>query len=591
MLGLLRKKNADTEGEGLLEAYLRIYREHAHLPALLRVSELEPCHGRICSSLHRGVQSRHPDVSAFLYAVLRVPGCISRVSRVVLGPTAEVFAAGGYAHVEAWPRVQSQARRRRYHYDGGQVLAVFVSSITDLDDLIPSLCALQIEWNKMHRLLNAPAPEPALGPDLAAGRISAAQAGPDIRRCLGLSRADWELLSQVWTDDWDRKWADMARAPLDLTVERLPLHADHFEEAAGQWWAMVSSRLALGASAREDPTCAGCPGEPLYLVSSNTHSLANLITGFAAVHEQDLLTFIERENPEDLRAAWQDARRDPDLPMANLLYYALRLYQQGDPAAAAARLSWEESMGFQRFAPDQYPHLELQRIAINRLDPGRLDSRLRWSPVLARSPAVLVNMDYPLGQAAGHVLARACELFPALRGVFILGKSAAMIGRLGDIIIPSCVYDSRSRIRYRFENSLGVRHLVPYLSRIAAFDDQKTITVPGTFLHGRSTVGHLLGDDFTGLEMEAGPFMAALHRHFHRQGLGPAPGLDRVAHVRPPAGFSLGLLHYTSDTPYNIRPSLLSTRLGLSGLEAVYAASLATLQRIMDLEAERLTAA
>lgn len=188
------------------------------------------------------------------------------------------------------------------------------------------------------------------------------------------------------------------------------------------------------------------------------------------------------------------------------------------------------------------------------------------------------------------MLASACELFPQLRGVFILGKSAAAIGRLGDIIIPSRVYDSHTHIQYRFQNSLTARHLTPFLNRIAVFDDQKSITVRGTFLHGRDTVGHLLRYDFTGMEMEAGPFLAALHRHFSKPDREQNIQRDQILDIKPPPGFNLGLLHYTSDTPYNIRPSLLSTRLGLTGLEAVYAASLATLQRIMDLEAERLAA-
>ena len=602
MISLFRKQSPHSEQARHLETYLRAYSIHELLPdsrpdsrsdALpdsLSVSDLEPLHCGLCSSLHRRAPAREPDVSAFLYAALRLPDCISRVSRVVLGPTAEAFAAAGLPDVEAWPQVQSRARRRRYHYDGGHTLAVFVTSNTDLDDLIPSLCAFQIEWNKMHRLLNADGPDSALGQNLghslATGRTRAVEKGQEIRHCLGLGRPDWELLTQVWTEDWDQKWADVARSPLALEISRLPLDAGHFEDAAGQWWELIARRLDLKAAFSGDAMDA----RPLYLVSSNTHSLANLITGFAAAHEPELLSFLQRENPENIWRTWQDCRRDPDQNPADLLYYGLRLHQQRDPRVAAARLAWEESSGLDRHAPAQYPHLEVQRIAMNRLDPARLDSRLRWRPALARSRALIVNLDYPLGLAAGHVLARACELFPRLRGVFILGKSAAAIGRLGDIIIPGRVYDSHSHIQYRFQNSLSVRHLTPFLNQIAVFDDQKSITVRGTFLHGRDTVGHLLRDDFTGMEMEAGPFLAALYRHFSGQGRQGNMERDQVLNIEPPPGFSLGLLHYTSDTPYNIRPSLLSTRLGLTGLEAVYAASLAIVQRIMDLEAERLAA-
>ena len=182
MISLFRKQSPHSEQARHLETYLRAYGIHGLLPdsrsdslpdarsdALpdsLSVSDLEPLHCGLCSSLHRRAPAREPDVSAFLYAALRLPDCISRVSRVVLGPTTEAFAAAGLPDVEAWPQVQSRARRRRYHYDGGHTLAVFVTSNTDLDDLIPSLCAFQIEWNKMHRLLNADGPDSALGQNL-----------------------------------------------------------------------------------------------------------------------------------------------------------------------------------------------------------------------------------------------------------------------------------------------------------------------------------------------------------------------------------------------------------------------------------------
>ncbi|MFO7727972.1 MAG: hypothetical protein R6X11_06555 [Desulfonatronovibrio sp.] len=580
MIGLFRKKRPYSEQAQFLEKYLSAYRQNIHLPATLRVSELESMHCSFCSSLHRRAQAREPDVSAFLYAALRLPDCVSHAGRVLLGPAEDVFAKAGFPGVEGWIQVKSRARRRRYHYDGDQTLAVFVTSVTDLDDLIPSLCAFQIEWNKMHRLLNPGSPDFTLGRALAAGQTNAAKAGQEIRRSLGLARSDWELLTQVWADDWDRKWSDVAGAPLDLVVYRLPLHDGYFEKAAQQWWDMVSCRVDLES--------ASSGGRPLYLVSSNTHSLANLITGFARTHETELLTFLERENQEDLWRVWQDCQRDPEQNPADLLYYGLRLYEERYPSQVSARLIREESMGFHRHAPVQYPHLEVQRIALSRLDPSCLDSRLQWAPSLARSQALLVNIDYPLGLAAGHVLASACERFPGLRGVFILGKSAAAIGRLGDIIIPSHVYDSHTQTRYLFQNSLNVRHLVPFLNRIAAFDDQKTITAHGTFLHGREVVSHLLQDDFTGVEMEAGPFLRALHRHFSRQELVQCMGNRGVLNIKTPQDFNLGILHYTSDTPYNIRPSLLSTRLGMTGLEAVYASSLAILQRIMDLEAKKL---
>ncbi len=575
MLGFLRKQFSDSESHQALslESYVRCYGDNAHQFGGMVVSDLEPHHCRFSSSLHRGAPSLEPDVSAFLYSALRLPDCVSRVNRVLIGPTEEVFASAGFPHVDTWTRVESRARRRRHHHDGSRTLAVFVTSITDLDDLVPSLCAFQIEWNKMHKLLS----RNPLAKGLAEGKVKASHVGADIRHCLGLGRNDWELLVQVWRDDWDKKFAQLAGAPLCLTIDRLPLHTRDFEAAAGLWWDRVIRHLALDSPRNRS----------IYIVSSNTHGLANLVSGYATAHQGELLDFLQNQNPEGLWQTWLDSSKDPDQNPNDLLYYAMRQYLDHNPHAVAAKTRWEESTGLIRYSPAQYPNLEAQKIELNCLDPSHLDSRLKWREALTRSRAMIINMDYPLGLAAGHLLSQACRRFSGLSGVFILGKSAATIGRIGDIMIPSLVHDSHTGNRYRFRNSLSIRRLTPFLNRIAAFDDQKSITVRGTFLHGRDTISHLTRDDFTGIEMEAGPYLNALYRHF----TGQAPPRNKTLDMDMPPGFSLGLLHYTSDTPYNVRPSLLCSRLGLTGLEAAYASSLAILQRIMDLEASRLKSA
>ncbi len=57
--------------------------------------------------------------------------------------------------VEQWQAVTASARRRKWFYDGKNTLAVFIASVSDTDDIVPTLVALQIEWNKFHWLLNA----------------------------------------------------------------------------------------------------------------------------------------------------------------------------------------------------------------------------------------------------------------------------------------------------------------------------------------------------------------------------------------------------------------------------------------------------
>ena len=57
----------------------------------------------------------------------------------------------GIGPLEQWEAVEAPARRRRWYDSGDEVLAVLLASESDVDDLVPTLVAYQIEWNKIRR--------------------------------------------------------------------------------------------------------------------------------------------------------------------------------------------------------------------------------------------------------------------------------------------------------------------------------------------------------------------------------------------------------------------------------------------------------
>src|SRR5437016_2475215 len=83
------------------------------------------------------------------------------------------------ADILDWQPVKAPARRRRWYQDGNATLAVLIASTSDIDDLVPSLVAYQIEWNKLHRSLQDVdlADEPA-------------------RQAAGASEDDWQRLHE-----------------------------------------------------------------------------------------------------------------------------------------------------------------------------------------------------------------------------------------------------------------------------------------------------------------------------------------------------------------------------------------------------------
>src|SRR5205823_13413365 len=128
---------------------------------------------------------------------LRLPPCMPYVRLVLLGASLENMASRGVPDIARWVPQTAPARRRRHFFDGQDQLAVLVSSPSDLDDIIPALVAYELEWNKLHELLNR---------DHAMARLvrQAAESGPEpgdaerLAQSLELSTAEVDRLSIVW---------------------------------------------------------------------------------------------------------------------------------------------------------------------------------------------------------------------------------------------------------------------------------------------------------------------------------------------------------------------------------------------------------
>src|ERR687890_1159238 len=194
----LRVPNAPPAGSPLARAAQQVSDEvelyHRTYTTLLRSSGetllrvLEPSHRSMTSSLHALAGSEELDLGAFLYSIRRLPDEVSSARVIVMGQEAEVFARHGIGPLDDWTPLEAPARRRRWFDDGRGTMAVLLASASDLDDLIPTLVAYQIEWKKLRLRLRAsdwPPDVDALEPGEAA-------------EVLGGVDDDWGQLAETW---------------------------------------------------------------------------------------------------------------------------------------------------------------------------------------------------------------------------------------------------------------------------------------------------------------------------------------------------------------------------------------------------------
>src|SRR5262249_46716918 len=142
----------------------------------------------------------------------------------------------------------------------------------------------------------------------------------------------------------------------------------------------------------------------------------------------------------------------------NWLYFAARTLFDRHPRAAELRqrrTEMEREVGIRHVA-SQSTGIDsaAQVVRIASLDPTCLDPRVGEvdAEALARSSATIINIDYPLGLAAYHILRQVAEASQWLLGVYVMGKAATLNADVGDVMIPNVVYNEHSGNTYWLDN-------------------------------------------------------------------------------------------------------------------------------------------
>ena len=572
------ERSVPTRASEEIDLYIRTMYSLLRSTARVRIRSLEEVHAGMNSSLHPLARQDQPDISSFIYANLRLPNIMPDVQVVLLGQSATVFEQFGYPHIEDWMEVFARARRRRCFFDGKRLLATYIASRSDIDDVIPMLTAYQIEWNKMNHLLTNVTDEMlawlTLGKDQHVSEIS------DV---LQISVEELHRLDTIWGEQFIPMLQRIRDQTMDLEVQLFSGSLNEYRRATRYWWENIET---------------GFPeilNRPVYFISSNTHSIPNLLSGFALTQEERLSTYLHTAGNEDLLAEWRDINHDetPSRP-ENFLYYILKKYQataEGQDVLQAQD-AYEQNNGVYRFPSEHAFDVEAQIIDLAALNPETIDPRLSpetfagshtdWS-FLQKSNALILNIDYPLGLAAYNLLVKIAEHTCPLLGIYVMGKAATLNGRRGDVMIPNVTYDEQSHNTYLYHNCFSAGDVSPYLVYGTVLDNQKSVSVLGTYLQNARIMQVIYREGYTDIEMESGPYLSAVYELF-RPTRHPVDEIVNLYGVP----FDLGILHYASDTPLTKGDNLGAGALSYFGVDSTYATSLAILRRIMQREYDRL---
>jgi hypothetical protein len=549
---------AGWTGRHAVELYVRTYSTMLQSSGEIRLDSLAHAHVGMESSLHPLARQTQMDMGAFIYSVRRLPTEITHARRVILGQSLLGFQAALGLDLGGWERVKAPARRRAWYHDGLQTLGVLLASPSDIDDLVPTLVAFQIEWNKLHRAIRD------VGTDPERVRI-AVQASED----------DWARLRAAFGGEFEAMLVRAGQEERHLTLRMVGGSHIGYARGASRWWQPVQAAIDE----------IGLTDAPVYFVSSNVHSLVNVLSGVARRFQSEIVDLVRHDDPDlaeeldKLESGQTPASRD------NWLYFAARALFDRHPRAGEfrrRRTELEREVGIRHVMPTSTGiDSAAQVVRLADLDPRCLDPRVGEvdADALRRSGAALVNVDYPLGLAAYHILRQVAEVSPWLLGVYVMGKAATLNADVGDVMIPNVVYNEHSGNTYWLDNCFTAADVQPHLLFGSVLDNQRAVCVRGTFLQNRDYLEFYYQGRYTVVEMEAGPYLDAC---FEIQQPGRYPMNDNVNMSR--LSYDLGIIHYASDTPYTQARTLGARGLDYRGTDSTYASAIAVARRILRRE-------
>lgn len=419
------------------------------------------------------------DVEALRYVLQRLPDRIWEVTDFTVARSISTAVARDFTPVATAAR-----RRPTYRTAPGSLVTSFRGGMSDLLDFISAVTCYQIETDKMRAKAAAAALKDDDSDSAASvwDRLGSPCTGQERNSLLHALSVEFRcgydqlkeldvLLGGSLPDFVHTASRSHSRALKVTFTDRFGL-VGSYNRKAKQWAGIVAG--AVGNASR------------IHLVSSNRHSLVNLMSPWVAAL---------RSEGRD----WSHIRHILE-----------------DPGTLRERMEADAGAGILTVpVPDDMPFCQT---------------------ALLSPRETVVNMDYAFGEEGFFILNELCEtLGSRLAGVFIIGKAGTLVGSRGDVMLPSYFVKQGTGDVYGVENCLSPDDFPPDFP-FKVHSGGPMLTVDGTFMQNADVLSYFRNNwGAIGVEMEGIPYVRAL--------------AQAVLRGRIPGGLPVGVAYYASDAP------------------------------------------
>jgi len=479
------------------------------------------------------------DIGALNYVLNRLPDGFWQIRQITISRQISSAVEEDFASVET-----SARRRPTYRTGTDSYVTAFRGGLTDLLDFVSAITCYQIEADKIrakyqhYKRKRADDPTQFSVWDQMETLQDATEMPAEQRNSLlhALSvefRADYAAMKELDAALSGR----LPEVVLDIIRSGSKDLKVVFTDTFGLVGDYSLRAKAWSASVCESIEELGLGDRPIFLVSSNRHSVVNCLSPYV------------RESAR--KHGWED----PD-------DYGRLKELLKDESERRAKRQRDAEGGIHLLKTS--PHMPFcQLIDAPAVDLDLADSRLRCQE---RAERIVLNMDYAFGEEGFFLLNELLEtLGDRIRAVYIMGKAGTLVGKRGDIMLPTFFVRLGAGDVYEISNCLDEKDFEGQ-DDVVVHSGGPMLTAAGTFLQNRAVLKYFRDRWHSlGVEMEGTPYARALAQAKLRKRVG--------------ADVDVGVAYYASDAPMS--NDLLTMPLGSGGIGPAYAITAAILRNIL----------
>lgn len=445
----------------------------------------------IHSSLHPKCLSDDIDITAWTYALNRLPKCVMETFIFILvNKPPKLLSLSEDLSDTLLPRMKTNARNRDiYKYLDGKNVVIMRELESDCLDFVSNMCIHILESTKLRKYLTSP----ITINKIHNSRESFDQTLEVLMTTTGLyiNETEASILRGMFKNDFAEKLINLCLNYQDVSItihKDSLMDKDPIENWVQNLWNVTKDLLGVSSSVDEIDDLV------VDIVQGSKKTLLASISPHLYMHKDEIYQWAEKTGQQLKTKVFLN---EIDRFVAYSHYYYL-----AHPEKDKERKQINREHGIEVIEQTFSTGVQIIVVNVNKLHPVYIDPNLKLKA--ASKNHIILHMGYTFGAQSHHIIKPVLMLFGSkTRSMNIIGKAGGLVGERTDILVANKIfYDKTHDLSDLNIGKLDIEELRKRTGSNIHLGPM--LTVAGTILQNSDLLNfykHVMG--CVGLEMEA----------------------------------------------------------------------------------------